>query len=237
MTLYKVVGSFVQFPGIFIMFFFVITIYLYVKRRLMWRFFLLITLVFYLISSPFFVYLLSNFFYVEDTKVFSKKGIIVILGGGTVQYNNNVEIGLHTLKRVLKGYEVYKTTNYPIVVTGGYIVKGIPESDIMKKILLELGVPQNKIIVENKARTTKENALFTKEIVENYQAIYLVTSYLHMKRSLMLFERIVKREVFPVVCDYPIDFRNTFLDYLPSGDALYVFSQITHEAIGIIKGG
>ena len=237
MFLYKTVGSFIQFPGILILFFISITIYLFVKKRQMWRFFLFFTIFFYLITAPFFVYFLSKFFYVNNTKNYSKEGIILILGGGTLQYNENIEIGLHTLKRVLKGYEIYRSTGYPILVTGGVISKGIPESDIMKETLIHLGIPENKILVENKARTTKENALYTKDILENYKAVYLVTSYLHMKRSLLIFRKAINNEIFPVICDYPIDFRNTFLDYLPSGDALYTFSQITHEIIGIIKGG
>lgn len=203
----------------------------------MWRFFLFLTLFFYLISSPFFVYFLSKYFYVNSTKIYDKEGIIVVLGGGIVQYKGNTEIGLHTLKRILKGYEIYKLTGYPILVTGGVISKGIPESNIMKEVLIQLGVPENKIVVENKARTTKENALFSKEILENYPVIYLVTSYLHMKRSLLIFNKIIDKDIYPVVCDYPLDFRNSFLDYLPSGDALYAFSLMTHELIGIIKGG
>ncbi|MDK2886399.1 MAG: hypothetical protein PWP54_957 [Thermosipho sp. (in: thermotogales)] len=203
----------------------------------MWRFFLFLTLFFYLISSPFFVYFLSKYFYVNSTKIYDKEGIIVVLGGGIVQYKGNTEIGLHTLKRILKGYEIYKLTGYPILVTGGVISKGIPESNIMKEVLIQLGVPENKIVVENKARTTKENALFSKEILENYPVIYLVTSYLHMKRSLLIFNKIIDKDIYPVVCDYPLDFRNSFLDYLPRGDALYAFSLMTHELIGIIKGG
>lgn len=175
--------------------------------------------------------------YVKDTKIFNRKGIIVILGGGTINFDNKIEIGNHTLKRVLKGYEVYKVTNYPILVTGGYIVKGIPESIIMKKKLLEFGVPESKIIVEDKSRTTKENAIFSKDILENYPVIYLVTSYLHMKRSMNIFKKIIKKEIYPVVCDYPIDFRNIYLDYLPSAEALYAFSLFTHEVIAMLKGG
>lgn len=235
--MYKTAGRFIQFPGIFILIFILITIFLFIKKRRMWRFFLFFTIIFYFISSPFFVYFLSKFFYIDDTKNFSREGIILILGGGTIEYNKNVEIGSHTLKRVLKGFEVYKSTEYPILVTGGFISKGIPESDIMKETLIHLGVPQNKIILENKSRTTKENALFTRDILENYEVVYLVTSYLHMKRSLLIFKKYIHNEIFPVICDYPIDFRNTFLDYLPSGEALYTFSQITHEIIGIIKGG
>jgi hypothetical protein len=58
-----------------------------------------------------------------------------------------------------------------------------------------------------------------------------------MKRSIMLFEKYSKKNIIPIVCDYPIDFRNSFLDYLPSAEALYTFSQITHEFFGILKGG
>lgn len=239
--LYKFIGSFVQFPGILILTFLIFTIYFFIKKRRIWCFFLILTVFFYLISSPFFVYFLSKFFYVEssNSKIEIKDGIIVILGGGITQYNGNYEIGCHTLERLLKGFEVYKETRFPIIVTGGVIGKGYSEAYLMRDILLKFGVEERDIIIEDKARTTKENAIYVSKMLKekDIENVLLVTSYLHMKRSYMLFEKYLKQNIIPIVCDYPIDFRNSFLDYLPSSNALYVFSQITHEMIGILKGG
>ncbi|MBZ4650414.1 YdcF family protein [Thermosipho sp. (in: thermotogales)] len=238
--LYKFIGSFVQFPGILIAFFSLLTLYYFLKKRQIWRFFLILSIVFYLISSPFFVYFLSKSFYIKEKNIpDSQNSVIVILGGGITFFDGKYEVGNHTLKRLLKGFEIYRKTNAPIIISGGVIGKGISESAIIKEILVTLGININDIIVEDKARTTKENAIFVSKLLKekNFENIILVTSFLHMKRSIMLFEKYSKKNIIPIVCDYPIDFRNSFLDYLPSAEALYTFSQITHEFFGILKGG
>ncbi|ONN27174.1 hypothetical protein XJ44_05155 [Thermosipho affectus] len=233
--LYKMIGSFVQFPGILILFFVLFSLYFLFKRRQMWRFFIILSIFLYIISTSAFNYVVSKLFYVKEVPI-PKTGTIVILGGGITNYSNHVELGSHTQKRLFKGFEVYKNLHQKIILTGGVIGKGTTEADLMKKFLITLGVPENDILVENKSRTTKENAKNVAKIVKE-ENIILVTSYIHMKRAKMLFEKYTKKNIIPVVCDYPIDFRNNFLDYLPSPQALYTFSQITHEFFGILKGG
>ncbi|QTA38605.1 YdcF family protein [Thermosipho ferrireducens] len=241
MVIYKALGAFFQFPGLIILLF--LTLYLInIKKRRIRRFFLLLVVLFYLTSTSFFVYLVSKTLkidyvdYKEYRQYDSLEGsIIVILGGGIISYDNEIEVGAHTLKRIVKGYEIYRETNAPILVTGGVISKGIPESHVMKEQLIKFGVPADKIIVEDKARNTFENAKFSEDYLKNFDTIYLVTSFLHMKRSLMQFSKALKdKRLLPVVCDFPIDFRGNYLDFLPSSQAFYSFSLITHEWIGLV---
>ncbi|WP_425456884.1 YdcF family protein [Balnearium lithotrophicum] len=53
----------------------------------------------------------------------------------------------------------------------------------MKRFLVELGIPEDKIIEEKKSRNTLENALFTREILETkgIDKICLVTLFLKKK--------------------------------------------------------
>lgn len=81
-----------------------------------------------------------------------------------------------------------------IIITGGdaAIFKGIsePEAPFMKNILIRMGVPDSVIIVENAAKNTFENAVFSKNIIEKEKAsILLITSGFHMRRSFKTFQK------------------------------------------------
>ena len=77
------------------------------------------------------------------------------------------------------------------VCSGG--IKGknqkLSEAQIMKNALLELGVEENRIILEEQAKTTLQNFEYTKELLgENAKVIY-VTSEFHIWRSTLIMEK------------------------------------------------
>jgi uncharacterized SAM-binding protein YcdF (DUF218 family) len=107
--------------------------------------------------------------------------------------------------------------------------KGLIYSD--RRFLLDLGVPEAAIVVENRARNTEENAKFVGELVveevgrrkeeggrrkleggsgkENLEGdglkpkVLVVTSAWHMKRTLLMFEKYAPQiEVIPAACDF-----------------------------------
>lgn len=84
-----------------------------------------------------------------------------------------------------------------ILITGdnGYVSdRGLHEAEQMKTTLVNWGIPENDIIVENKSRNTHENAVETKKILDrsypHFNKFLLVTSGTHMKRSLACFEKV-----------------------------------------------
>jgi uncharacterized SAM-binding protein YcdF (DUF218 family) len=62
--------------------------------------------------------------------------------------------------------------------------------EIAKRQLMSLGVPEQKIILENKSINTEQNAKFTKKLLEehNLQRPILVTSAFHMERAVRNFK-------------------------------------------------
>lgn len=90
--------------------------------------------------------------------------MIVVLGGG-VERNTKAGDNLSdaTLRRLLTGVQIYQKTKMPILVTGGSLTGLRPEAMIMKDYLVSLGVPEEKITVEDRSRNTYENAFFTRE--------------------------------------------------------------------------
>lgn len=149
--------------------------------------------------------------------------VIILLGGGV--YDKALDLtGMGApsgdmLERTVTTVRLQKRLNVPIIVTGGVVFKGkAAEAPIVKRFLVDLGVPSERVIIEDKARDTIENAKYSKEICEKdgYKNPILVTSAYHMKRAVLSFKK-VDMDVLP----FPAGFRTWenkkygWEDYLP----------------------
>jgi uncharacterized SAM-binding protein YcdF (DUF218 family) len=115
-------------------------------------------------------------------KDFSKPAI-VILGYGLNPDGTMREI---LRRRVLTGLIVAQFfPQSPIIVTGGNPQNGNTEAGQMRKMLLLLGFPANRIIVEDKANNTVQNARFSVPLAKEAgtSGIILVTSTTHQGRA------------------------------------------------------
>ncbi|WP_163891217.1 YdcF family protein [Mycolicibacterium hippocampi] len=115
-------------------------------------------------------------------KDFSKPAI-VILGYG-LKPNGTMRLILHT--RVLAGLAVAQIfPQAPIIVTGGNPRNGNTEAGQMDKMLRLYGTPRERIIVEDRANSTVQNARFSVPLAEQAGAsgIILVTSSSHQDRA------------------------------------------------------
>ncbi|MDZ4994746.1 YdcF family protein [Clostridium perfringens] len=143
----------------------------------------------------------SIFIIVEGAIIFyPKKSLntcdyIIVLGAGI-----RGESLTTTLKdRLDKTLEYLNKTGYDgeIIVSGGQGPgETITEAEAMTKYLIEKGIPQNRIILENKATSTYENLKYSKEIIENLSGkpikdlnILVITTDFHAMRSELLAKR------------------------------------------------
>jgi tetratricopeptide (TPR) repeat protein len=95
------------------------------------------------------------------------------------------------IERLKTGLDIAKQyPNSKIIVTGGIPKQGITEADAMSEWLISQGIEKDRIILENKATDTVENALFSTEILEKegLKDVTLVTSASHMRRALTVFK-------------------------------------------------
>ena len=98
--------------------------------------------------------------------------------------------------RIDKAIDIYKKApNTPkLIPSGGQgSDEAIPEAEAMKKYLLEKGIPEEDIIVEDKSETTYENLSYSKKIIdarEGRKYIALVTSNYHVYRALRYCRKI-----------------------------------------------
>jgi uncharacterized SAM-binding protein YcdF (DUF218 family) len=115
-------------------------------------------------------------------KDFSKPAI-VILGYGLKPDGSMREI---LRRRVLTGLIVAQFfPQSPVIVTGGNPQNGKTEAGQMRNMLQLLGFPANRIIVEEKANSTVQNAKFSVPLAKEAgtSGIILVTSTTHQGRA------------------------------------------------------
>jgi uncharacterized SAM-binding protein YcdF (DUF218 family) len=119
---------------------------------------------------------------IPAVKDFSKPAI-VILG-----YGLNPDGSMQPIlrRRVQTGSTIARLfPQAPIIVTGGNPQNGTTEAQQMAAMLLSLGVPANRIIMENQANSTVQNARFSVPLAKQAGAsgIILVTSSTHQGRA------------------------------------------------------
>jgi uncharacterized SAM-binding protein YcdF (DUF218 family) len=115
-------------------------------------------------------------------KDFSKPAI-VILGYG-LNPDGSPRWILHT--RVLAGLAAAQFfPQSPVIVTGGNPKNGNTEAGEMRKMLLLMGFPDDRIVVEDKANSTVQNARFSVPLAKKAgtSGIILVTSSTHQGRA------------------------------------------------------
>lgn len=142
--------------------------------------------------------------------------VVIMLGGGatgdTVDIDGLGHLGSHAAGRLLTAARVQKALDIPILVSGGQVFSDSgAEAQIARRQLRGLGVPDSKIIIEDKSLNTKQNALFTAQLLSEYglQEPVLVTSAFHMPRSVLNFQK-AGMVVQPLPTDYMTGKRQDF---------------------------
>lgn len=230
-------------PGCIIVGLVLIACYLYRRQPGTAKIIMVLTLFFYVFTISF----------VTDRLISSLEGkyqppaqvngdVIVMLGGGATLDTPNVHGSGHlsgfAANRLLTAAQLYHMLHVPVLISGGKVLDTTgSEADIAKVILMGLGVPEDKIIPENKSLNTTENARFTKVLLQQYgftQPI-LVTSAFHMERSVMQFNK-VDLTVIPYPTDYQTNVQRKFQPHQlwPSAVALIDASLALKEYLGIL---
>ena len=162
---------------------------------------------------------------------------IVILGGGVGGCTNYPYADLGPgADRAWHAARLWKSGKAPVIISSN---KGAELADI--KLLMDLGVPRDAVVLENRAVNTEENARFVAGILAAKNAkgakILLVTSAYHMRRSLYLFKKYAPSlECIPAATDYQVlpgkDEPFKWRSLLPNIGAFAHNNDFIHEYIG-----
>ena len=169
----------------------------------------------------------------EDTQA------IVVLSSGRIpiarEYTNLDTVNAATLERLRYASRLSKVHQLPIIVSGGSVNgERLSEASLMKETLeTDFGV-QTKWL-EEKSKTTFDNAVFTKKTLKenSINKVLLVTHAYHMPRAMWCFEDVGLNPIPAPTVFYK---RNTATSelkrYIPNASALKQSRIAMHEYIG-----
>lgn len=178
---------------------------------------------------------------------------MVVLGGGTESLDpprQMAEVN-GAGDRMLYADWLYDQGASPIILlSGGNLgfssLRGTTPAYEMQQIMLQLGVPEEAMILQEDSQNTAEDALFSAEILRDLEIdeIILVTSALHMPRALALFEA-QGLAVIPAPTDYTIttlawsemmdlELKDILLNLMPSSGALNQTTGVLKELLGTL---
>jgi uncharacterized SAM-binding protein YcdF (DUF218 family) len=116
-----------------------------------------------------------------------EKSDVIIVLGSTVKGSKP---GRQLKERIHKAAQVYQSGYAKTIIVTGSKGPGedISEALCMKIALVGKGVKEKDILLEEKARNTKENLRFSRQIMKNhqYKTALIVTNYYHIYRSGMI---------------------------------------------------
>jgi uncharacterized SAM-binding protein YcdF (DUF218 family) len=169
----------------------------------------------------------------------------VLLSGGLITSvtprQDHPSMGNHG-DRILQTYLLYKHGKIrKILITGTsgemMMARKLGETRQAASLLASWGVPAKDILFEEKARNTRENAVFSGRILKKMfpsGKYLLITSAFHMRRSAGCFEKVgIKTDPFPA------DFRGGYNRFViqklvPDPDAFAFFCMLWHEIVGFV---
>jgi uncharacterized SAM-binding protein YcdF (DUF218 family) len=96
-------------------------------------------------------------------------------------------------RRVAQGVAVFMNRDAAYLVLSGGLVGPPPaEAEIMRALAVARGVPEARILVEDQAKNTFENALYTGLIIRQrcWRRVVVVTDAFHMPRALYVYRRL-----------------------------------------------
>lgn len=176
---------------------------------------------------------------------------IVILGGGTKpDFPPRPTVDLSEQgDRVLYGGQLYREGKAPLVIASGGRVAwkggGPSESADMAQILTSIGVPASAIVQDPTSLNTYQNAVNVRAILKprGIRRVLLVTSAMHMPRSLRIFQR-QGIEAIPAPTDFLVtqqeldeptsSLQAILLNVLPDTDRLENTTRALKEYMGMV---
>lgn len=111
-----------------------------------------------------------------------------------------IVLGSNDLRVAQRGAELFLQSFAPLIIFSGNVgrlTKGMwnkPEAEIFAAEAIKMGVPENKIIIENKSTNTGDNLLFTKKLLGekgiSMNKIILVQKPYMQRRAFATFKKV-----------------------------------------------
>lgn len=166
--------------------------------------------------------------------------VIIVLGMGMqkLPHEGGIEPQSLAYSRILRAVQLYEsckasTRGCRVLISGGDPAGlGNTEAQLYGSLLREAGVPASALLEESASRNTWENAKFTSRLLSEvpHGPLVLVTSGLHMRRSLLYFAHFGLHPT-PARSDYTAPFSS----WLPNSYNLLISDLACVEWLGIAR--
>ncbi|AJY73993.1 YdcF family protein [Paenibacillus beijingensis] len=243
----RIIYSFLLPPGIIIVLLFASSIFLFMKNYRKSSYALLIcTILFYLSCLTYvgsIIHKQNQSQYPFPSEISGDS--ILVLGEGA---NANVmtvdgkgSLSGQTALNVIEVVKLYNKLHVPIILSGGNGLGNANagnEARLSKRELLAMQVPEDQIIVEDRSRTTQENARYAAQILKQKNLAHpiLVTSASHMARSVELFKKEgIEVTPLPVQAIQVEKRKYNLFDFLPSVNGLLQVNGTLREYLGKLQ--
>lgn len=225
----------------------VITIILYLKKKLIYsRIFLLFSVIWiFVVTTPFIpnilVKNLENRYEVltaSSLNNISKHKNILILGGGhrnDLRFPANDKLSYSALSRLVEGIRIKNLVPGSTLITSGTEKKGdLSQAEVLAQTAVLMGVDSLQIAMQKNPTTTREEASEYKKNHNDSAELVLVTSAIHMPRAMYLFR---KAGLQPIAAptDHLIK-RSNHADpwsWVPASTNIYKWESSIHEYVGL----
>jgi uncharacterized SAM-binding protein YcdF (DUF218 family) len=179
----------------------------------------------------------------KATDVTGGQVAVVLLGSGSyiAQDWDGREVLLPNragAERVVEAARIYRLVQPKWVISsGGRVYDDDPSSASAvpaRDLLIQLGVPETSILIDNRARNTHEESVNVGQTLKALgpDHVVIVTSDIHMRRAQGAF-RAQGIETVPAIARRPHDRNPWGLDFLPSDSGLEEASSLAREILGI----
>lgn len=125
--------------------------------------------------------------------------VVVLLGSGSINVRASgrqlSSVSFEAALRVLETARLFDLLGAPLVIASGGVTEhdpaAAPESVALQRALVAVGVGADKILLESESKNTRDEVLIIKRMLagRGLTEFVLVTSPLHMRRSMLAFER------------------------------------------------
>lgn len=244
-TLKKIVAPFLLPPGLFILAIVLVSLLMVYRKR--WKLGvvnLTVGLLLWALSTvPAANFLLQGLESDVSFPANPSGDVIILLGGGIIDRVPDLTgTAVPTplmMGRIVTAVRLYQRLRLPIIVTGGRVFDdgALAEAPVVRRFLVDLGVPEKMVTLEDRARDTAQNARLTAAICRQlgFSRPILLTAAYHLKRAGMAFDAAgMKYTPFPA---YFLGSRNTPFTWrhlLPQASVFSASANALHEYLGIL---
>ena len=178
----------------------------------------------------------------DPNKVGSYDAIVVLTAGiipasGMIRFPS---VDDSMFRRLDEAWRLYRLQPKPIIVSGGHanpFTADRNENKIARDFLIKWGVPASDVTGEANSRDTFESAVEVQKLLsqKGYKRYLLVTSAIHMPRSMLVFERLAP-EPIPAPGDFSLGaFELTPFSFFPNESTAGRFLLTVHEYVGLVN--